>query len=411
MTLIDIERPTATGQRLSVVPWTRDPQERVRPRNSGSRSLVPLAASAIGSIAVVWIIFERLFPFTGALGFWILWFVAFTIFYAISLAVTESRRVVVDRVMAMLLTSAGVVAISLLCLVIAYTAYRGWEAVIHVNFFKETMAFSGPDAPLTEGGVYAAIIGTLQQIAIAMVLTVPLGFATALYLVEVGGKLANVVRAVVDAMSAIPTIVAGLFIFATLILTFGLERSGMAAAVALSVEMLPVVTRTAAVVLRLVPNGLREASYALGSSQWATTRKVVLPTARAGLVTAILLGVARVIGETAPVLLVAGVTSELNYNPTSGPQVSLPLYVFLTVRLPFDVALARAFGAALVLLLIVIVLFTTARFFAGRGPGHSSRRQRRRMRRLYRDMDEPTPAYVPAYATPTDPDDPEVIRP
>jgi phosphate transport system permease protein len=364
-------------------------------------------------MAVVWIIFERLFPFTGALGFWILWFITFTVFYAIALAVTESKRVVLDRVMAMLFTSAGFIAISLLVLVIGYTALRGWTAVVHVNFFKDTMAFTGPDAGLDQGGVYAAIVGTLQQIAIAMTLTVPLGFATALYLVEVGGKLANVVRAIVDAMSAIPTIVAGLFIFATLILTFGFERSGLAAAVALSVEMLPVVTRTAAVVLRLVPNGLREASYALGSSQWATTRKVVLPTARAGLVTAILLGVARVIGETAPVLLVAGVTSELNYNPSSGPQVSLPLYVFLNVRLPFDTAIARAFGAALVLLLIVIVLFGAARFFAGRGPGHVSRRQRRRMRRLYRDLDERTPvaAYVPAYATSADPDDPEVIHP
>ncbi len=417
MTVIDIERPVSTGTRSSVVPWTRDPQDRVRPRNSGSRSIVPLISSLIGSLAMVWIVFERLFPFTGTLGFWLVWFATFTVFYAIALGVTESRRVVVDRVMAMLFTSAGLIAISLLVVVITYTAIRGFSAVIHLNFFTQTMAFTGPDAPLTQGGIYAAMVGTLEQIGIAMAISVPLGFATALYMVEVGGKLANVVRTVVDAMSAIPTIVAGLFIFATFILTFGINRCGMAAAVALSVEMLPVVTRTAAVVLRLIPNGLREASYALGSSQWATVRKVVLPTARAGLVTSILLGVARVIGETAPVLLVAGVTSELNYNPLSGPQMSLPLFVFTTVRLPFDVAIARAFGAALVLLLIVIVLFSIARFFAGRGPGHISRRQRRRMRKLYGDIDEPppppmaTPAYVPAYALPTNPDDTEVIHP
>jgi phosphate transport system permease protein len=362
---------------------------------------------------LVWIFYERLLPLSGGLGFWIVWFVVFTLLYAVSLGVTESPRVVKDRVAAMLFTSAGVVAVVLLGLVIGYTAYRGWRAVIHPNFFQDTMAFTGPDAPLSQGGVFAAIIGTLEQIFIAMALTVPLGFATALYLVEVGGKLANVVRAVIDAMSAIPTIVAGLFIFATLILTLGYNRCGLAAAIALSVEMLPVVTRTASVVLRLVPNGLREASYALGTSQAMTVRKVVLPTAKAGLVTAILLGVARVIGETAPVLLVAGVTQELNYDPTSGPQLSLPLYVFVNVRLPFDVALARAFGAALVLLLVVVVLFTAARIFAGRGPGHMSRRQKRKVRRHAAKIEamEARPVVTPAYATPEGSEDSEVIHP
>jgi len=144
-----------------------------------------------------------------------------------------------------------------------------------------------------------------------------------------------------------------------------------------------------------------------------TVRKVVLPTAKAGLVTAILLGVARVIGETAPVLLVAGVTQELNYNSTSGPQLSLPLYVFVNVRLPFDVALARAFGAALVLLLVVVVLFTAARIFAGRGPGHMSRRQKRKVRRHAAKIEamEARPMVTPAYATPEGSEDAEVIRP
>lgn len=409
MTILESEQHLFDEAAPSQVPWSRDPEERVRPRNSSSRAVLPLVCAGIGSWALVWLMYERLLPFSGSLGFWIVWFAVFTGLYAIGLAAAEKRRVVIDRVMAMLFTSAGLIAVSLLVLVIGYTVLRGWSAVVHPNFFRETMAFTGPDASLDHGGVYAAIIGTLEQIAIAMVLTVPLGFATALYLVEVGGKFANVVRAIVDAMSAIPTIVAGLFIFATLVLTFGFNRSGLAAAIALSVEMLPVVTRTASVVLRLVPNGLREASYALGSSQWATVRKVVLPTARAGLVTAVLLGVARVIGETAPVMLVAGVTSELNYNPTSGPQMSLPLYVFVNVRLPFDVAVARAFGAALVLLLIVVVLFSLARVFAGRGPGHVSRRQRRKQRAQFQDIADAI--VVPSYAMPNDPDGPEVIHP
>jgi phosphate transport system permease protein len=136
---------------------------------------------------------------------------------------------------------------------------------------------------------------------------------------------------------------------------------------------------TAEVVLRLVPNGLREASLALGTTNWQTVRKVVLPTARPGLVTAVLLGVARVIGETSPVLLVAGSTAELNYDPLHGPQLSLPLFVFNEMRLPIDQAIVRAFGAGIVLLVVVVVLFGLARIIGGREVGHLSRRQQRRL--------------------------------
>ena len=143
--------------------------------------------------------------------------------------------------------------------------------------------------------------------------------------------------------------------------------------------MIPVVTMTAEVVLRLVPNGLREASLALGTTQWQTVRRVVLPTARPGLVTAVLLGVARVIGETSPVLLVAGSTNELNADPMHGPQLSLPLFVFNQMRLPIDQAISRAFGAAIVLLLLVVVLFGLARIVGGREVGQLSGRQQRKL--------------------------------
>jgi phosphate transport system permease protein len=212
-------------------------------------------------------------------------------------------------------------------------------------------------------------------------MSVPLGIATAVYLNEGRGWLPRTVRTVVDAMSAVPTIVAGLFVYSMLVIRFGVERSGFAAAFALSISMVPVVTRTAEVVLRLVPNGLREASLALGCTQWQTVKGVVLPTARSGLVTAVLLGVARVIGETSPVLLVAGSTNELNYDPLNDPQVSLPLFVFNQVRLPLDEAIARAFGAAVVLLLLVVVLFALARIVGGRPLGRPTRRARRRAAR------------------------------
>jgi phosphate transport system permease protein len=336
-----------------------------------------LLASAAGAVALVWLVFERLLPLSGLVGFWLTTYVVFLGLYAAAVGTTEGRVVMRDRLAAVLFTSAGVLLGSVLTLVIVFTTVRGWRAVVHSNFFSQTTAMTQPDAPLDHGGIYHAMVGTLEQVAISMLISVPIGFATAIYLNEVRGRLARAVRTVVETMTAIPSILAGLFVFATVILTLGVNRCGLAAALALSVEMLPVVTRTAEVILRLVPNGLREASYALGSSQWRTVMKVVLPTARAGLVTAVLLGVARVIGETSPILLTAGFTNELNYNPLSGPQVSLPLFAFTEVKFPLDNAVARAFGAALVLLLLVVVLFTAARIVGGRSPATSSRRRER----------------------------------
>jgi phosphate transport system permease protein len=242
------------------------------------------------------------------------------------------------------------------------------------------MSTTGPLDPLTQGGAWHAMVGTIEQVGLALVFSVPLGIATAIYLNEVGGRAARVVRTVVDAMTALPSIVAGLFVFSTLILTLHVEKSGFAAAVAISIMMLPIVTRAAEVVLRLVPGGLREASLALGASQWKTVWSVVLPTARSGLATAVILAVARGIGETAPVLLTSGVTAEFNANPFHGPQMSLPLYILTYVRYPQPEMIARAYGAALVLLVLVLALFMVARILGGRKPG-----SRRRFRRATSD--------------------------
>jgi phosphate transport system permease protein len=338
-----------------------------------------VASAAAGALALVWLVYERLVPVTGALGFWIAWYVAFLVLLAAISATTLDRVGVVDRLVGTLVTTAGLVLVACLAGIVLFTAARGWDALSHLNFYTETTAYIGPEAPLDQGGIFAAMVGTLEQVAISVVLSVPLGIATAVYLSEVGGRLARMVRIVVEAMSAVPTIVAGLFIYSMLILRLGQERSGLAASLALSVSMIPVVTMTASVVLRLVPGGLREASLALGTTQWQTVLRVVLPTARPGLVTAVLLGVARVIGETSPVLLVAGSTNELNWDPTHNPQVSLPLFVFTNMRMPVDNAIARAFGAAVVLLLVVVVLFALARMLGGRPPGHVSRRKLRRL--------------------------------
>ncbi len=181
---------------------------------------------------------------------------------------------------------------------------------------------------------------------------------------EVGGRFASVVRTVVEAMTALPSIVAGLFIYTVFIVALGYPRSGLAAGLAIAVMMLPIIARAADVVLRVVPGGLREASLALGSSRWHTVWHVVLPTARPGLATAVILGVARGVGETSPVLLTSGAASFMVTNPTDGVMNSLPLFIYTTVRSGEPVAITRAFAAATVLLAIVLILFITARLLA-----------------------------------------------
>lgn len=339
-----------------------------------------LAGAAASALGLVWVVFERLMPYSGPLAFWLLWYVVFVLLFAAVVGLEHGKQVLKDRIAGLFCYSAGAAVLAVLVLVIGYTAFRGWHA-LRPNFFTQTMASTGPLDPLSKGGALHAIVGTLEQVGIAVVISVPLGISCAVFLNEVRGGLARPVRMIVDAMSAIPSIVAGLFIFATVILTLGVEKSGIAASLALTVMMLPIITRTSEVVLRLVPDGLREASYALGSSQARAVWYVVLPTARPGLTTAVLLGIARGVGETAPVLLTAGVTAQLNTDPLKGPQLSLPLYVYNLVRLPQSLMIERAYGGALTLLAIVLVLFVAARILGGRAPGELSRRQLRRIAR------------------------------
>lgn len=343
----------------------------------GRDDVVAILVGMVSALALTWVLYERLLPATGIVGFWMTWYAVFLALYAQLVWLrTRDRLAVSDQFVAALVAGAAFLAVGTLVLVILYLVARGFTALRRPNFFVEDMSSTGPLDPLTDGGAFHAMVGTLEMVGLGIVFSVPLGIATGVYLNEVRGRLSRVVRTIVDAMSALPSIVAGLFIFALFILSFGQEKSGLAASLALSVMMLPIITRTAEVVLRLVPSGLREASYALGAPQWRTVLFVVLPTARASLVTAVILGVARGVGETAPVLLTAGFTNAVNYNPVKGQQVSLPLYIFDAVRFPQPDMIARGFGAAVVLLALVLVLFVTARVVGGRGPASGGRRRR-----------------------------------
>ncbi|MGI5154753.1 phosphate ABC transporter permease PstA [Microbispora sp. CA-102843] len=213
------------------------------------------------------------------------------------------------------------------------------------------------------GGAYHAIIGTLEQVLLASVIAVPIGLLTAVYLVEYGegGRLSRIISFFVDVMTGVPSVVSGLFVLAFWILVLGMPFSGFAGALALSILMMPVVVRSAEEMLRLVPRELREASYALGVPKWRTIVKVVLPTAFTGIVTGVMLAVARVAGETAPLLLTVFITDSINNDPFNGPQMGLPLYVFDQAGRPTDTAIDRAWTGALTLILIVMLLNLVAR--------------------------------------------------
>jgi phosphate transport system permease protein len=274
---------------------------------------------------------------------------------------------------------------------------------VHLNFFTEDMSSTGPLQPLSDGGLLHAIVGTLEQISISLTITVPLGLACAVFLNEVPGRYARFVRTIVEAMTALPSIVAGLFIYATVILILGVDKSGFAASLALSVMMLPIIIRASDVVIRLVPGSLREASYALGASRWRTVWTVILPTARSGLTTAVILGTARGIGETSPVLLTSGINAGMNADPLHGPQISLPLATFDLVRSPQPNYIVRGFGTAALLMALVLLLFVLARVIGGRGPGELTRNQRHRRvqasrrdaERMSRRVHLRTPAITP----------------
>src|SRR5215472_3980901 len=342
-----------------------------------------VAGAAIGALALVWVLYERVLPLTGVLGFWLCWYLVFLLLYGVMARQQWDRRMARDRVTTVAFGTGGTLTLAAVFGVVLFILTRGRDAVFHVNFFTKPMSFAGPLSPLNVGGVLHAIVGTVEQILIATLISVPLAVSAAVFLAEVGGKLARPVRIIVEAMTALPDIIAGVFVYVAFILTLGMQKSGLAAGIALSVNMMPIVARASEVVLRLVPGALREASYALGSSQWRTVWNVVLPTARSGLATAVVLGMARAIGETAPVLLVSGVTKELNLSPVSGPQMSLPLFIWNYGHIEASSAglVARGFGAAVALVLVVICLFAIPRHIGGRAPGELPRPQRRRLAR------------------------------
>jgi len=320
--------------------------------------------SWLGALALAWLVTQRLLPHTGLAWLLVTWLVLGVALTAVTGAMTDGVAEMQDRVAAALVTAGALFVGVALVSTVVFVVIRGWEPLTHLNFFTRDMSGVGPKDAFDRGGILHAIVGTAVELGLALLVTLPLGIGTAVFMNEVGGKFATMVRTVVEAMTALPSIVAGLFVYTVAIVALGYPRSGMAAAMAIGVMMLPIIARAADVVLRVVPSGLREASLALGASRWRTVWHVVLPTARPGLATAVILGVARGVGETSPVLLTSGAAAFVVANPTDGVMNSLPLFIYTTVRSGEPAAITRAFGAATVLLVLVLLLFAVARLLA-----------------------------------------------
>ncbi|MCQ9368914.1 phosphate ABC transporter permease PstA [Brevibacterium sp. 50QC2O2] len=309
-----------------------------------------------------------------------------------------NRRKVTDRVMTTLIVASFVIACIPLLALLWMAVSRGLPVLLeNSTVLTRTMdgmkgvfdrEFVAGDGPLM-GGFYHAIVGTVLITLVAAIISIPIGVLAAIYLVEYAGKnrLGRAITFFVDVMTGIPSIVAGLFAFALFSTVIGIvapsqltnAKSGLAAAVALSVLMIPLVVRSTEEILRLVPHDLREATYALGVPKWKTIMKIVLPTAISGILSGITIAISRVIGETAPIMVTAGFAAGMNWNVFSGWMTTLPTFIYdaqMRPTAPGSDAIAsydRAWAAALVLIVLVMVLNLAARIIAHRLAPKASR--------------------------------------
>ena len=372
-----LSSPPSAPDASAAGPSRPTPQRRARrPREFTNFDVWILVGSLISALCLNWLIFYRLTAGASLFGFLLCSYFTFLAVFGVVTADRMGRLVATDRVMTVVVVSAAAIVFVPLVLLIGYILVQGLKA-LRPNFFISDQEGITPVLPSTSGGASHAIIGSIEQVGLALLWSLPLALAAAVFLNESRSKWRRPVRIFVDAMSGLPSIVAGLFIFATLILPFAKSGNplfgynGFMASLALAITMLPTITRTVDVVLRLVPDGLREASLALGASRARTVISVVFPTARTGMTTAVVLGIARAVGETAPLLFTAFGYDLMNSNPFAGSQESLPLFVYRNIRKPDIAAIERGFAGALVLLMLVVALFALARFI---GRDRSKRR-------------------------------------
>lgn len=360
---------TTAGARAETFVNVPTPHRSRRPRRPVERTtddLAMLLASAASGLALSWLIFARFTDGIGWFGFLLVAFAAFVGLYYLVMREQHGSLVAADRVASVVVVTGGFVLLVPMVWLIGYVIAKGLPGLRPGFFFHDQRGVT-PSQAATAGGGAHAVIGTIEQVGLALLWSLPLGVLCAVFLNESRSKWRRPVRIFVDAMSGIPSIVAGLFIFAVLILPYAktstfFSFSGLMASLALAMIMLPTITQTITLVLRLVPDGLREASLALGASRVRTVFAVVLPTARTGMTTAVVLGIARAVGETAPLIFTSFGFALMNANPMKGAQESLPLFVYRFVQSPNVSFIDRAFTGALVLMTMVLGLFGLARY-------------------------------------------------
>jgi phosphate transport system permease protein len=330
-------------------PWLkRSPKELF---TSSLPSLIPIVLAAITVL---------LTGLSGKTGFALAWLVFTSLIIVIWPILVKSKNLRGDLILQSMVAVATLAFFTAVAWVLSSVLNPGLRN-FHFSLLFGDSSVVEVDSPLDVGGLAHALVGSIIVVGLATLISVPFGILSALYITEVRGKLVPYVRFFIQAMSGVPSIVAGLFIYAALIVTQVFPFTGFTGSLALAILMLPTVARTAEEVLRLVPDELRNAALSLGGTQTRTIFQVVLPSAKTGLITAVILGIARVAGETAPLLLTAFGGNTVNLNPFSGTMATLPWYIFSQMSLGTENDVARAWVAALTLLVLVTLIFSTAR--------------------------------------------------
>ena len=334
-------------------PWTATPKQRA------------ITAGIYLSAALVSFALVAVTPMKGKLAYFTLFFFASII---IDFAANYFQRGVAsakDAVARGLVTVGMTFAVLPIFSILFEVVKRGYKG-LGFGLFTNDMSLNSVNDPLGNGGLLHAIIGTMLMVIIALIVAMPIGILTAIYLTEIRGQFSAPIKFLVQAMSGVPSIVAGLFILSAYVYPITGSLSGFAGSLSLMILMIPTIARTSEEVLLLIPNDLREAGVALGGTQWRTVALVVVPAAKSGLVTALILGIARVAGETAPLVLLTGGGEAVNLNPFNGPMGSLPIYIWKCFGQGTEESIARAWSGILVLLVIVLALFTMARYLSER---------------------------------------------
>ena len=334
-------------------PWRASKRER-------GLDIAIFLVSIVSSYAMV-----ALTPLKGKLAYFVIFFIAYAALTSVFKATQRGSAAAKDALVNSLVAIGAIVTVIPVASIMATVLAKGLPG-ISFGLFTHDMALATPTDPLSNGGLLHAITGTLILVTVAMIISVPIGILTALYLTEIKGRFTNPIRFLVQAMSGVPSIVAGLFILSAILYPITKAYSGLMGSLALTILMIPTIARTSQEVLNLIPNELREAGTALGGTQWRTVAMIVLPAAKSGLVTAIILGVARIAGETAPILLLTGGGDRVNPNAFSGPMGSLPYYIWKSFNAGSPEAITRAWAGLLVLVGLVLILFTLARFLSTR---------------------------------------------